>query len=320
MEKFLQRNFTILLITHDYSIINEMVQQYPGMLPHIYFTDLQLTAHGLKQENFSARDYQDWHAGLKSFAARREPGSKPVLKVESRITIFKRKMIISKDAQGIMERALEVYPGEMVYLKAGSGVGKTSLAKCILGLLPGAAGIQFSLGGLTFNDKSDTKVWRRKIWGKVATMVFQHADESLNLNARVKDVFGGLPLTAKMNTQRLIQQLQWIFNIPLDSGFLGRKVASLSGGQKQRLNLMRALILDTGLIILDEPLNGLGFESIQKILELLREKQTAGQGILLISHNEDIFDKLIPAESIYYLNFVPHPAHTLDGEGEIKYK
>jgi ABC-type multidrug transport system ATPase subunit len=61
-------------------------------------------------------------------------------------------------------------------------------------------------------------------------------------------------------------------------------------------------VLDTDLLILDEPLNGLGFESIQKVLDLLREKQSAGKGILLISHNEDIFDKLIPPEHVYYLS------------------
>ncbi len=304
IEKYLRRrrNFTILFITHDYSIINEMVQKYPEILPRIFFTDLQLTAQGLKQQNFSAQNYLDWHNGIKSITALPERRSEPVLKVESQVTIFDRNLIITKDIQGKLETPLEVYPGEMIYLKAGSGVGKTSLVKSLLGLLP-VEHMQLRMsGGIIFSEKTAIGNWRRKIWGKKATMVFQHADEALNLNARVKDAFGGLPLPVKMNSQRLIQQLQWIFNIPIDAGFLKRKVASLSGGQKQRLNLIRSLVLETELIILDEPLNGLGFESIQKVLDLLQEKQAAGKGILLISHNEDIFDKLIPPENIYYLN------------------
>jgi ABC-type glutathione transport system ATPase component len=305
MEKYLRRqhNFTILFITHDYSIIGEMAQKYPELQQRLSFTDLQLTPQGLKQQNFSVQKYLDWHDGIKTLAvpAERVKTPVPVLKVESRFTIFNRNLVITKDSQAKMETALEIYPGEMIYLKAGSGVGKTSLVKGILGLLP-ADRMQLCLAGITFNEKTLGRYWRRRIWGKKATMVFQHADEALNLNARVKDVFKGLPLPGKMNSQRLIQQLQWIFNTPIDAGFLKRKISSLSGGQKQRLNLLRSLVLDTDLLILDEPLNGLGFESIQKVLDLLQEKQSAGKGLLLISHNEDIFDKLIPPAHTYYLN------------------
>ncbi len=305
MEKYLGRqlNITILLITHDYSIIGELVQKYPRWQQRFAFTELHLSSQGLKQLDFSAQKYLDWHDGLNPLPVVPEraapPG--PVLRVESRITIFERKMLITKDIDGKMETPLEIFPGEMIYLKAGSGVGKTSLVKGILGLLP-VEHLRLYLGGLIFSETNRSATWRRVIWGKKATMVFQHADEALNLNARVKDVFKGLPLPVKMNSQRLLQQLQWIFNIPIDAGFLMRKISSLSGGQKQRLNLLRSLVLDTDLLILDEPLNGLGFESIQKVLDLLREKLAAGKGILLISHNEDIFDKLIPPEHIYYLS------------------
>ncbi len=305
MKKYLRRqgNFTILFITHDYSIIGEMVQKYPELQQQFSFTDLQLTPQGLEQQDFSAQQYLDWHSGIKFLAVppERVAPLASILRLESRVTFFNRNLIISRDVQGKLESALEIYPGEMIYLKAGSGVGKTSLVKGMLGLMP-VDRMQLRLAGLIFNEKTAGRNWRRRIWGKKAAMVFQHADEALNLNARVRDVFKGLPLPGKMNSQRLIQQLQWIFNMPIDAGFLKRKISSLSGGQKQRLNLLRSLVLDTDLLILDEPLNGLGFESIQKVLDLLREKQSAGKGILLISHNEDIFDKLIPPEHVYYLN------------------
>jgi len=81
----------------------------------------------------------------------------------------------------------------------------------------------------------------------------------------------------------------------------GRKVWQLSGGQKQRLNLLRAFALSTPMMILDEPLNSLDFESIDRVLALMREAQSRGQTILLISHNEDIFDAGVPAGSVYLL-------------------
>ena len=58
---------------------------------------------------------------------------------------------------------------------------------------------------------------------------------------------------------------------------VGERGVNFSGGQKQRLNLLRTLILDTDLIILDEPLNGLDFQSIRKIMNILQEKQQEGK-------------------------------------------
>ena len=75
----------------------------------------------------------------------------------------------------------------------------------------------------------------------------------------------------------------------------------LSGGQKQRLNLLRAFALDTPLIILDEPLSALDFESIDRVLGLIREARADGRAILLISHNEDIFDRIVPPGSVHVL-------------------
>jgi ABC-type multidrug transport system ATPase subunit len=92
-----------------------------------------------------------------------------------------------------------------------------------------------------------------------------------------------------------------IFDDILDETFLDRPVAYLSGGQKQRLNLIRALILDTDILILDEPFNGLDFMTLQKVLGLLQERQQEGKSFLIISHNEEIIDRLVLADRVYYL-------------------
>jgi ABC-type multidrug transport system ATPase subunit len=59
--------------------------------------------------------------------------------------------------------------------------------------------------------------------------------------------------------------------------------------------------MDTDLIILDEPLNGLDFISIKKVLQILEEKRKRGSAFLLISHNEEIFDNFVDRQYIYYL-------------------
>jgi ABC-type dipeptide/oligopeptide/nickel transport system ATPase subunit len=133
------------------------------------------------------------------------------------------------------------------------------------------------------------------------TMVFQHADEALNPRSTVFDTFKGLP-TKSMPTRDWVRRtLHELFEPDMADEILEREVSNLSGGQKQRLNLLRGLSLETGLIILDEPLNGLDFESSIRVLDLLRERQQRGNSILVISHNEEIFDSQVGDEGIYYL-------------------
>jgi ABC-type multidrug transport system ATPase subunit len=64
-------------------------------------------------------------------------------------------------------------------------------------------------------------------------------------------------------------------------------------------------VLNTDILILDEPFNGLDFRSIVKVLAILKERQKAGKGILLISHNEEIFDTVVNPEQVYYITAVP---------------
>ncbi|MDO5575722.1 MAG: ATP-binding cassette domain-containing protein, partial [Fibrobacter sp.] len=140
------------------------------------------------------------------------------------------------------------------------------------------------------------------IWGKRAGMVFQHADEALNLESTVKETFKGLPLKERLQTETLKSKLLELFDAPIADQFLNKKVKYLSGGQKQRLNLLRTLILTPDLIVLDEPLNGLDFNSVRKVLSLLDEKRAQGSALLMISHNEEIFENFIDKRHVFHLS------------------
>jgi ABC-type dipeptide/oligopeptide/nickel transport system ATPase subunit len=187
----------------------------------------------------------------------------------------------------------------MAYLKAPSGMGKTTLAKMLMGLVREGR-FSATLAGTQLSEKTQRSTWEREIWGRKAAMVFQHADEALNPRSRVRGVFDGLPGLTILREEVSRQVLAFVSG-GSEAGFLERYVGSLSGGQKQRLNILRSLLLETPLLILDEPLNGLDFASMRNVLELLQNRLVQGQGILLISHNEEVFDALIPAEDLYYL-------------------
>ncbi len=305
LQRYERNPFTVLLITHDYSMISEFTEQHRAFLPHIRFKELRRIKEAQVQIfNFQPQKYTKWLKGQKTIATERKPSSREiVLKIEPFFKVFGQTFRLTRTLKNSKAEKLVVHKQEIVYLKAPSGMGKTTLAKIIAGLQPPEQ-IQFELAGLKLNAATPIRIWRKYIWGKKLAMVFQHADEALNLQANVRDVFKGLPGLSFKHSQELVAALGEIFDSSISKEFLNRKVGHLSGGQKQRLNLLRALLLHPDLIILDEPLNGLDFESIRKVIEIIERKMAAGSGVLLISHNEEIFDRIVPENNHYYLTKV----------------
>jgi ABC-type dipeptide/oligopeptide/nickel transport system ATPase subunit len=294
-------SFTALLITHDYSMISEITQRYPEMKKSINYRELAVQNDRLVQQVFSADSYLSWLSNIKQPTEIRHAALKPILSLSNQIQVFNRHLHVSSDPGGKNPTTLDIHPGEAVYLKAASGVGKTTIAKIMMGL-QSADRFNLVIGNIQLNQDSALGKWRRRIWAKKMGMVFQHADEALNLNGKVKDIFRGLPLKSRTDRKYLINKLRLVFDDAPNETFLDRPVAFLSGGQKQRLNLIRALILEPDILILDEPFNGLDFLTLQKVLNLIQERQKSGKSFLLISHNEEIIERLVPASRIYYLN------------------
>jgi peptide/nickel transport system ATP-binding protein len=294
--------FTVLLITHDYSMISEISEQYPQMLADIDFQELCMKKNGLTLKSFSPDSYLNWLGSVKPKEQKQDSGQKPILSLHSKLHVFNRRLTLTTDLKDSNPCDLEIYPGEAVYLKAESGAGKTTVAKIIMGL-QSCQNFKCRIGDIELNQHTSEQVWKKKIWAKKMSMVFQHADEALNLNGKVKDIFRGLPLANRKDRHFLIEKLKIVFEGSVNETFLDQPVAYLSGGQKQRLNLIRALILDSDLLILDEPLNGLDFVTLQNVLNILQERQKRGKSYLLISHNEEIIDRIVPSNRVYYLGW-----------------
>ncbi|MFH0989438.1 MAG: ATP-binding cassette domain-containing protein [bacterium] len=303
IETLRQRRITALLITHDYSMINRLTTAYPDFQKQIIFKELVLNRGQLNLRAFLPEEYLDWLESRKSKMLRMVKRD-PILKFESGAKIFGRRLMISRDPRGKDQAPLELRRGAMTYLKAPSGTGKTTVVKLMMGLLKPEK-MKMSLNGREYTEKSSKKIWQQQLWGRELTMVFQHADEALNQNATVRDVFAGLPLPA-MDDEAIIRLLSEFFDEEADREFLGKRVAHLSGGQKQRLNLLRSLSLDTDVVILDEPLNGLDFAGAVKVITKIEERMCGdgGAAFLIISHNEEIFDALVPKDNLFYLRAI----------------
>lgn len=299
-EQYRARPFTILIITHDYSIISEMARSHGDLSGLIRYLELSRTGEStVKVNDFSPGQYLAWLNQSNPVSAHQSGGA-PVLDVKPDFRIFGRALRISRDNEQGAASNLVIGKGEMAYVKAGSGVGKTTLAKIIMGLYRPDE-FSMSLSGLRVDQSSPASLWQKEIFGKKAGMVFQHADEALDPECTVAETFKGLPKGPGADREAVKRTLSELFDGPLGSPFLDKKVKYLSGGQKQRLNILRTLALETDLVILDEPLNGLDFVSVRKVLDLISRKQAFGTAFLMISHNEEIFDRLVGAGRTWFL-------------------
>lgn len=296
--RYRRRKETILVITHDYGIIGYVQSSHRDLLSCMTFSELRLVGDIAQARAFAPELFLQWLGNQQPNKV--TAGKTPLLHVESRLRVFGRVLGFAAETGEREESDLVVHAGELVYIKAGSGVGKTTVAKVVIGLQR-ADYVRMEISGEAFSEASSRQRWQRDLWGKKMTMAFQHADEALNPRASVEETLRLLPAPALRNDEGVAGALRTLFDPEEIPRLRKRKVWQLSGGQKQRLNLLRAFALSTPLIILDEPLSALDFESIDRVLSLMREAQRRSQAILLISHNEDIFDAIVPPESVYRL-------------------
>jgi ABC-type dipeptide/oligopeptide/nickel transport system ATPase subunit len=278
------------------------MQSNRDVLENVVFRELARREGRLELRDFQPGTYTGWIDSLRrtSVPATSGAGRPPVLTVEDRLEVFGRQLRITRDSEGSDPARLAVFPGAMVYLKAPSGTGKTTLVKRVMGLIAGGK-IRASIKDIRITGGTPRKFWQQEIWGKKMTMVFQHADEALNLHSTMRETLLGLPTRSPLTADAIVALAGELFDPDEIRDLLRKKVRLLSGGQKQRLNLLRSLALDTDLLILDEPLNGLDFDSCTRVIRMLHRKLEAGMGLLVISHNEEIFDTLA-GNDVYYLH------------------
>ena len=170
--------------------------------------------------------------------------------------------------------SLEVEPGETVAVVGESGCGKTTLARCVLGLQPMAGG-QILLQGTKVEGTP------RGIVERVG-MVWQDPYASLDPKWTVaRSMTEPLRLVGK---NRNVDEM--FAEVGLDTRHKDRYPHQLSGGQRQRVAIGRALALKPPLVICDEPTAALDLSIRAQILNLLRDLQRSiGCSFLYISHD-----------------------------------
>lgn len=168
-----------------------------------------------------------------------------------------------------------------------SGCGKTTLARCIIGLLSPTD------GKIYFGKEDITLPWnkRNKALLKEMQMIFQNPENSLNPAYTVKRIIArSLQLHNIVKHSQLDQHiLELLKRVGLHAEYMNRYSRQMSGGEKQRVAIARAFASNPEFIICDEPTSSLDVSVQASILNLLIELQEkAKTSYLFISHDLNV--------------------------------
>lgn len=178
------------------------------------------------------------------------------------------------ETQALFGVSLEVKRGEAVALLGPNGAGKTTVLRSILGLTPARRGaIHFGGSEITRAATNDIALagigWvpdDRRIFPalKVKTNLALGKKKSPFRNWSEKEVYGLFPA------------LEYL---------LERDSENLSGGEMQMVAIGRALLGGPGLILLDEPSQGLAPKLVQDVMQTIARLKNEGMGVLVVEQN-----------------------------------
>ncbi len=180
--------------------------------------------------------------------------------------------------------SLELGQGECLALMGRNGVGKTTLLKCLMGVLPVASG-QVQLHG---RDITRMKSHQRAAAG------IAYVPQGREIFARLtveENLLMGMAVHTGSLASRIDPEVYELF--PVLKQMLQRRGGDLSGGQQQQLAIARALLAKPKLIIFDEPTEGIQpsiIKDIERVIRLLRER--GDMAILLCEQYFDFAEAL----------------------------
>jgi len=213
------------------------------------------------------------------------------------------------ETQALFDVSLEVGAGEVVALLGANGAGKTTTLRSILGLTPARSGT-VGFDGRDVTHASTHEIARGGIgWVPDDRRIFPTLTVARNLAiARKKTRFRSW---SEKECFEIFSALEYLMH---------RECENLSGGEMQMVAISRALIGAPGLVLFDEPSQGLAPKVVQDVMKtILRLK---GEGISVLVVEQNVQSALQVADRAYVMNLgtIVHegPAAQLRGDEALR--
>jgi iron complex transport system ATP-binding protein len=183
----------------------------------------------------------------------------------------------SKDV--LSDISFSIEPGELMTIMGPNGVGKTTLLKSIVGILPGSVG-GMHLGGTDLTGLGPRE--KARIIGYVPQR--SHVSGSTVFESIL---LGRRPYISWDVSENDLDMVSEIIAAMGLEDLSEKKVDSISGGEYQMVQIARALVQDPKVILLDEPTNNLDVSNQENVLKILKNL-IAERGLCAIMTNHDI--------------------------------
>src|SRR5271156_453249 len=184
---------------------------------------------------------------------------------------------------------LDLFPAEIHALLGENGAGKSTLVKVMYGVIqPSAGELRWMGQKVVLGGPSEA---RRLGIG----MVFQHFTLFENLTVAENVALGLPPTDSFAAISERLEETARVYGLPLDPK---RVVWQLSVGEKQRIEIVRALMQNPKLLILDEPTSVLTPQEADQLFVVLERLRGEGRTILYISHKLDEVKRLCDTATI----------------------
>jgi branched-chain amino acid transport system ATP-binding protein len=181
------------------------------------------------------------------------------------------------EKQALFDVSLHIERGEVVSLLGASGAGKTTTLRSILGLTPARSG-RISFNGGEITRKATHKIARMGIsWVPDDRRIFPTLTVARNLDL------------GRKKTQFRAWELKELFGIFSALEYLmHRDCENLSGGEMQMVAISRALLGSPGLVLFDEPTQGLAPKIVQDTMRTITQLKEEGISVLMVEQNAQL--------------------------------
>ncbi|MBN2792948.1 MAG: phosphonate C-P lyase system protein PhnL [Desulfuromonadales bacterium] len=224
-----------------------------------------------------------------------------MLTIENLSKSFNMQILGDKHIPGCHDVSLQIEAGQFFALAGPSGVGKSTVLKCIYRTyLPGSGHIWFNSAAY---GRVDLTTAPEHLMLEIRNHEMGYVSQFLNVIPRVSAIELVMEPILSRNGRNFAEARErachLLEHLRIPKELYDAYPATFSGGEQQRINIARAIGWQPRLLLLDEPTASLDADSIERVLELLKELQDQGTTMVGIFHDHDIMNRT--ASHVYYL-------------------